>query len=142
MLGNVKLESASRSGHGPPAKWVETCKCQEGYVGQFCESCLPGYRHKPASGGPFASCVPCECHGHADFCDAETGRCMCRDHTDGDNCDRCTRGYYGNALSGTPNDCKPCPCPNQGSCMELPNGEVTCLECPSGYAGQKYVLCR
>lgn len=49
------------------------CTCPEGYVGQFCESCGPGYRHDPPGGGKFARCVPCNCNGHAEYCDPETG---------------------------------------------------------------------
>ena len=112
FLDNVKLETARRGASGPPANWIERCNCPEGYVGQFCESCAPGYRHEPANGGPFARCVPCNCNGHADICDAESGRCICQHNTAGENCERCGRGFYGNSLAGTPNDCKPCPCPN------------------------------
>ncbi|GAB6031450.1 Laminin B (Domain IV) [Chamberlinius hualienensis] len=141
FLNNVKLESASRSGYGADVRWVEMCSCPEGYIGQFCESCAPGYRHKPANGGPFSVCVPCDCHGHADICDADTGRCICQHDTAGDHCDRCERGFYGNALKGTPNDCQPCPCPGKGACVELLSGEVVCVECPAGYAGPRCDMC-
>lgn len=50
------------------------CTCPDGYIGQFCESCAPGSRHEPTSGGPFSPCVPCNCHGHASICDADTGK--------------------------------------------------------------------
>lgn len=73
FLDDVKLETARRGAAGAPATWIEMCTCPSGYVGQFCESCAPGFRHDPASGGPFAPCVPCNCHGHADICDADTG---------------------------------------------------------------------
>lgn len=56
-----------------PATWIEMCTCPEGYVGQYCESCAPGYRHSPSNGGPFAACIPCDCNSHADICDSETG---------------------------------------------------------------------
>lgn len=74
FLDDVKLETARRGAAGTPAQWIELCTCPKGYVGQFCESCAPGYRHEPTSGGPFSPCVPCNCNGHADICDADTGK--------------------------------------------------------------------
>lgn len=73
FLDDVKLETAHRGAAGEPADWVEHCQCPHGYVGQFCESCAPGFHHDPPNGGPFALCVPCNCNGHADICEAETG---------------------------------------------------------------------
>ena len=42
-------------------------------MGQFCESCAPGYKREPAFGGKFASCVPCQCNNHSEQCDADSG---------------------------------------------------------------------
>ncbi|XP_035213490.1 laminin subunit gamma-1-like [Stegodyphus dumicola] len=140
-LNNVQLRGAQRSPIGIEATWVEMCTCPEGYVGQFCESCEPGYRHDPPHGGRFARCVPCNCHGHAEYCDPETGRCICQHNTGGDNCEYCASGFYGNAVLGTAEDCKPCPCPGGGACVILPDEEVACLECPEGYAGHRCDLC-
>ncbi|KAF5301739.1 hypothetical protein FQA39_LY19085 [Lamprigera yunnana] len=141
FLDNVKLETAARGGAGFPALWIEHCECPTGYVGPFCESCAPGYRHSPAHGGPFSPCVPCECNKHAELCELETGRCICEHNTAGDNCEFCARGYYGNALGGTPYDCQACGCPNGGACIQLDEDIIMCVECPTGYSGHRCDLC-
>ncbi|KAF5273327.1 hypothetical protein FQR65_LT04750 [Abscondita terminalis] len=141
FLDNVKLETATRGGAGYPALWIEHCECPTGYVGHFCESCAPGYRHSPSHGGPFSPCVPCECNKHAELCELETGRCICEHNTAGDNCESCARGYYGNALSGTPYDCQPCGCPNGGGCIQLDENIIMCVECPIGYTGHRCDFC-
>ncbi|XP_043463177.1 laminin subunit gamma-1 [Leptopilina heterotoma] len=142
FLDDVKIETAHRGAAGEPADWIEHCQCPTGYVGQFCESCAPGYHHDPPNGGPFALCVPCNCNGHADICETETGQCICQDNTAGSNCELCARGYYGHPLKGTSNDCKPCPCPDNGPCILLgTNPEPICSECPLGRTGPRCETC-
>ena len=144
FLHSVRLESATSAGAvdvGGGAHWVERCNCPAGDVGQFCEECEPGYRHEPRYGGPSAACVPCQCNGHADYCDADSGVCACRNFTAGASCDRCASGYYGDALNGEADACKPCPCPNGGACLQLPAGEVACLHCSPGYGGLRCEQC-
>ena len=65
-----------------------------------------------------------------------SGRCICQHNTVGDNCERCEPGYYGYALGGRPEDCQRCPCPGGGECVELLNGEVSCINCQEGYTGK------
>lgn len=53
---------------------VEKCYCPPGYIGNSCEDCAPGYYRDP--NGPHGGyCVPCQCNGHADTCDCNTGIC-------------------------------------------------------------------
>ncbi|XP_067209558.1 laminin subunit gamma-1 isoform X2 [Linepithema humile] len=142
FLDDVKLETAHRGAAGEPADWVEHCQCPAGYVGQFCESCAPGYHHDPPNGGPFATCAKCNCNGHADICEAETGQCICQHNTAGSNCELCSRGYYGYPLKQTPDDCKPCPCPDNGPCILMgDNPDPICSECPNGRTGRRCEVC-
>ncbi|GFO02129.1 laminin subunit gamma-3 [Plakobranchus ocellatus] len=143
FIDNIELGTASQGlvPGQPEARWVEQCQCPEGYIGQFCESCTQGYKRDPPNSGSFARCVPCECNGHSESCDTRTGRCICRDNTDGDFCERCARGFYGDATAGTADDCQPCPCPNGGPCIQLPNSDVVCTECEEGYGGNLCDVC-
>lgn len=140
VLDDVELQTAHRGAAGRPATWIEQCICPDGYLGQFCESCAPGFRHSPAK-GPFQRCVPCNCNKHAEICDSETGRCICQHNTAGETCDQCAKGYYGNALSGSAYDCKRCPCPDNGACLQMADDNIICLECPVGYFGMSFYAC-
>ncbi|XP_037654235.1 laminin subunit gamma-3 isoform X2 [Choloepus didactylus] len=140
FLTEVRLTSARR-GLSPPASWVETCSCPQGYTGQFCESCAPGYKRETALGGPYANCVPCTCNQHG-TCDPNTGICLCNHHTEGPSCERCSPGFYGNPFAGHANDCQPCPCPGQSACTTIPEStEVVCTHCPPGQRGRHCELC-
>lgn len=143
FIDDFELETAHRGAAGVPARWIEQCQCPDAYVGQFCESCAPGYRHSPANGGPFMPCIPCDCNKHSEICDSETGKCICNDNTAGDNCEICAKGYYGDAENGTRYDCTRCPCPEGSDCMQLADSSIICLNCPEGYFGKKssMILC-
>jgi len=79
FLDSVKLHSAREGGHGARAANVEQCTCPDGYVGQFCESCAPGYRRDPPGTSPLSRCIPCNCNQHSDACDVTTGALARRD---------------------------------------------------------------
>ncbi|KAG7477256.1 hypothetical protein MATL_G00092200 [Megalops atlanticus] len=142
QLSGVTLESAAVTpGPYPPAPWVEECACPLGFTGQFCESCAPGYTREVPNGGPFTRCVPCACNQHGD-CHPETGVCHCTGFTTGPACERCLDGYYGNALTGSSGDCRPCPCPERTACAQVPGtGEVVCTNCPHGRRGTRCEIC-
>ncbi|XP_078071724.1 laminin subunit alpha-3 [Mustelus asterias] len=141
-LGQVQLEEASVSGTGSPATNVEVCSCPPNYLGDSCQKCGIGYyRERNFSLG---RCVPCRCHGHSSKCEDLSGRCIdCKHNTEGDHCERCKSGFFGNAARGT---CSPCPCPySQPSnnfatrCGEI-NGAFQCL-CKQGYTGSRCERC-
>ncbi|XP_072324624.1 laminin subunit alpha-3 isoform X2 [Scyliorhinus torazame] len=142
-LGQVQLEEASVSGTGSPATNVEVCSCPPNYLGDSCQKCgIGNYRER--NGFLLGRCVPCRCHRHSGKCDERSGRCIdCKHNTEGDQCERCKAGFFGNAVQGT---CSPCPCPyTQPSnnfatrCGDI-NGALQCL-CKQGYTGIRCERC-
>ncbi|XP_014673412.1 PREDICTED: laminin subunit alpha-like [Priapulus caudatus] len=154
MIANVSLPigivgGAETEGHDlDQAHSVEQCQCPRNYEGSSCEVCAEGY-HRVDEGPYLGHCVPCNCYGHAETCDRNTGECVdCRNNTVGANCDRCELGYYGDATQGSEWDCQICACPLPtvannfaASCTPLEDGfEVTCV-CLEGYKGVNCEMC-
>ena len=70
-------------------KGTGQCLCKEGYDGERCDRCKPGYHGYP-------NCRSCNCSdvGSSSFiCDAN-GRCPCLANFAGRTCDQCRPGYY------------------------------------------------
>lgn len=78
------------------------CYCQPGYAGAKCDVCDDNYFGNPDK--PGGACQECSCNSNIDLsrsgnCDARTGKCLqCLYETDGDNCQYCRDGFYGDAL--------------------------------------------
>lgn len=54
---------------------VEECTCPEGYKGLSCEDCAVGYTRSD-QGLYLGICEPCNCNGHSNHCDPDTGICI------------------------------------------------------------------
>lgn len=124
------------------------CKCQEGYAGNYCERCSPGYYGNPMVVG--SSCRRCDCNGNSDpnlifnECHNVTGHCQhCWASTAGPNCERCAAGYYGDAVKAK--NCRECQCNKCGTsscddrsgvchCKPGVTGRL-CDQCEEGYSG-------
>ncbi|XP_066480634.1 laminin subunit gamma-2 [Tiliqua scincoides] len=138
-LNNVILISAQPTS-GTPARWVEQCVCPDGYQGQFCERCAPGYkRENSARVGAHSSCVLCNCQGGG-LCDPETGECYSGDENREHISVACPTGFY--SLPWNPQSCQPCPCQSGLGCSVLPGTqEVVCGYCPPGASGSRCEFC-
>lgn len=127
---------------------VEKCLCPSGYTGLSCESCAYGHVRIETNTSAESYCAKCDCNGHSETCNPDTGECFCQHNTTGENCERCKPGFYGNPLRGTGEACKKCACPRENdennfspSCqLDYLNEEgdeesYVCTQCPKGYTG-------
>ncbi|XP_037078652.1 LOW QUALITY PROTEIN: multiple epidermal growth factor-like domains protein 8, partial [Pollicipes pollicipes] len=101
-----------------------TLPCQHRTTGPHCQLCSVGSFGNATSS---AGCQPCHCNGHGDVglnvCDVATGRCFCQDNTEGDGCERCAPGYYGD-----PRDAGVCyrGCESRGVALAATEGHIGC----------------
>ncbi|TMS16751.1 Basement membrane-specific heparan sulfate proteoglycan core protein [Larimichthys crocea] len=127
---------------------VEQCRCPPGYQGLSCQDCASGYT-RTGGGLYLGHCELCECNGHSDSCHPETGICTsCLHNTQGELCEQCATGFFGEPTVGTPEDCQPCACPHTDpeyqfspTCESLGNGGYQCTACQPGYTGQYCERC-
>lgn len=92
-----------------PREKVPVCRCKEGYSGSRCEQCAENFYGDPTL--PGGECRSCQCNDNIDLnskgnCDSRTGTCLkCLHNTEGDHCEVCRKGYYGNALKKSCSEC-------------------------------------
>uniref|UniRef100_UPI00358F3273 laminin-like protein epi-1 n=1 Tax=Myxine glutinosa TaxID=7769 RepID=UPI00358F3273 len=115
------------------------CHCRTGVTGPSCKACLKDHF-------AFPRCEPCRCYGNQADCDPITGACReCGENTEGELCERCLLGFYGDPTVG----CRPCPCPGTSdsgryhgiSCSEDPSTRKITCNCHIGYAGAQCNVC-
>ncbi|NXW71655.1 LAMA4 protein, partial [Hirundo rustica] len=107
----------------------------------FAEGCQEGF-YRTSSG----KCSPCNCNGNSNRCLDGSGICVdCQRNTTGQHCEQCPDGFIGDAVSGVPTFCQPCPCPLPAlanfavSCYRK-SGSVRCV-CKENYAGPNCERC-
>ncbi|XP_041081633.1 multiple epidermal growth factor-like domains protein 8 [Polyodon spathula] len=70
--------------------------CQDWTQGERCELCRPGSFGSAVERG---GCSQCACNGHGveelGFCEGSGGVCYCGDATEGQHCEKCVTGHYG-----------------------------------------------
>lgn len=126
------------------------CYCRRGFIGDGRTSCVRtcfeqcNYGH--CSGAPDYKCIcdlgwtgescseSCGCNNHS-TCTKGIGKCdLCHDWTEGESCERCRPGSYGNATSEQ--GCQPCECNNHGNqalgICDIQTGECFCQDNTEG----------
>ncbi|KAL3094721.1 hypothetical protein niasHS_006016 [Heterodera schachtii] len=115
----------------PPPSPTVTCNCRSGYAGERCDQCAVNYWGNPREIG--GSCEKCDCNGNIDLnvpesCDATTGDCLkCLYNTDGDQCQHCVDGFFGDAQART---CTRCVCNNLGTNSSAGSCDRVSGQCP------------
>ncbi len=92
-----------------PVNNEPVCHCEPEYAGLRCSECADNYFGNPQI--PGGSCVPCNCSTNWNMdeegnCDPNTGACLkCLFNTEGDHCEYCKPGFYGDAVNDVCMDC-------------------------------------
>uniref|UniRef100_A0A1B0CSP3 Multiple epidermal growth factor-like protein 8 n=2 Tax=Lutzomyia longipalpis TaxID=7200 RepID=A0A1B0CSP3_LUTLO len=140
----------------PEAKCTNThgsynCHCRRGFIGDGRTSCVrtcfetcihgycegaPNYKCRCNLGWTGADCsINCGCNNHS-TCVEEVGKCdECQNWTEGEFCERCSPGSYGNATSFI--GCQPCNCNGHGNealgVCDVQTGECFCQDNTEGF---------
>ncbi len=118
------------------------CTCDEGYSGERCAECAPGYHDEGDVCVADEVCLANTCSGHG-ICDDTTGVaiCTCDVGYVGAHCETCDMGYQDNDGDGTClTDCSGQECSGHGTCDDS-SGAAVCF-CDVGYTGAVCDICQ
>ncbi|XP_023375269.1 laminin subunit beta-3 [Otolemur garnettii] len=120
--------------------------CRDHTEGRNCERCQLHYFRNRRPGAPIEeTCIPCECDPDGAVpgapCDPVTGKCVCKEHVQGERCDLCKPGFTG-LTNANPQGCHRCDCSLLGARQDMPCDEETgrCL-CLPNVVGPKCDQC-
>ncbi|NWX38195.1 LAMC2 protein, partial [Notiomystis cincta] len=86
------------------------CSCKPGVMGDKCDRCQPGFESLSEAGCQRSGQSPqCECDLAGSTGHCRSGRCVCKESTTGEQCQRCKRHFY-NLDARNPAGCSPCFC--------------------------------
>uniref|UniRef100_UPI0037E9B905 laminin subunit alpha-5 n=1 Tax=Semicossyphus pulcher TaxID=241346 RepID=UPI0037E9B905 len=113
-----------------PDPTTRTCVCKQGFTGDHCDTCAPGFHG--------LNCQACQCSSPGCLdgsCDYVTGHGVCRSGFQGYQCDQCAPGYFNYPL------CQLCGCSTVGSLPEGCDASGRCL-CRPEFQGPRCEQCR
>jgi len=119
-LGSVTgLGKCLEGGASSPLRRMEGLKIKKHWTFEPSDVCSA-----EDNGWHFTTCPSCQCNGHSNC--TEKGKCNkpCQHNTQGDHCQRCTDGFFGNPVNG--GDCKKCECNGQGTLCDNKSGNCFC----------------
>ncbi len=136
---NEKCSATFCSMHGKcdDSSGTATCMCNEGYIGEKCDSCASGFQDNDNNGTCEKDCSTANLNcQNPKICNDKSGTaiCDCKTGFAGTNCDECASGFHKNGSDCVPNQaCKADSCQPNGSCDDS-SGTITC-HCNEGYSG-------
>ncbi|XP_060889323.1 laminin subunit alpha-5-like, partial [Labrus mixtus] len=113
-----------------PDPTTRTCVCKQGFTGDHCDTCAPGFHG--------LNCQACQCSSPGCLdgsCDYVTGHGVCRSGFQGYQCDQCAPGFFNYPL------CQFCGCSTVGSLPEGCDASGRCL-CKPEFQGPRCEQCR
>uniref|UniRef100_T1KF65 Laminin subunit alpha n=1 Tax=Tetranychus urticae TaxID=32264 RepID=T1KF65_TETUR len=130
------VSNFSRCSEIPSQKF---CNCKERVVGRNCDTCAPHFKNLRAI-NPLG-CDPCRCNragsiNGLDYCDGDSGQCICKESVTGLTCDRCSYGTYA-LSSGNYLGCVPCDCDVGGSWRSVCDKITGACQCKFRIEGRR-----
>ncbi|XP_048244869.1 laminin subunit gamma-1-like [Haliotis rufescens] len=108
------------------------CECKSLVQGRTCDECKDGYHTLNGLlpiGCTACSCDPVGTYNSSNFCDKQTGQCVCKNNTQGSRCDACKPETYNLQLSNVEDGCTSCAC-DVGAAVNntchVTTGDCTC----------------
>ncbi|XP_055907050.1 laminin subunit alpha-2 isoform X2 [Eupeodes corollae] len=96
------------------------CICKDGFQGDLCAECAPGYHGE--------NCTRCSCDSRGSLPGAECeDRCICKTNVEGDACTECKLGYFG-LSADNPHGCMKCFCSGVGFSCSSANMQTLSFE--------------
>jgi CubicO group peptidase (beta-lactamase class C family) len=116
------------------------CDCDDGYVGEACTGCAPGYEAQRGGCALTASCDRDQCSGRGTCVQGRDGlQCECQAGVAGPRCTHCADGFHAEGARCVRDEsCRADSCSGHGTCTAR-DGALSCA-CDRGYAGPRCEL--